>query len=66
MDYSPPGSLSMEQEYWSGLPCPPPGDLPDPGIELASLKSPALLADSLPLGHPKAPDITSEMAAHPL
>ena len=30
------------QEYWSGLPCPPPGDLPDPGIELTSLKSPAL------------------------
>ena len=32
--------LSMEfsrQEYWSGLPCPPPGDLPDPGINLASL-----------------------------
>ena len=28
--------LSMgfsRQEYWSGLPCPPPGDLPDPGIE---------------------------------
>ena len=25
------------QEYWRGLPCPPPGDLPDPGIELASL-----------------------------
>ena len=22
-----------KQEYWSGLPCPPPGDLPDPGIE---------------------------------
>ena len=30
------------QEYWSGLPCPPPGDLPNPGIELASLMSPAL------------------------
>ena len=30
------------QEYWSGLPCPPPGDLPDPGIEPASLMSPAL------------------------
>jgi len=30
------------QEYWSGLPRPPPGDLPDPGIELASLLSPAL------------------------
>ena len=30
------------QEYWSGLPCPPPGNLPDPGIEPASLKSPEL------------------------
>ena len=30
------------QEYWSGLPCPPPGDLPNPGIEPASLMSPAL------------------------
>ena len=37
--------LSMgfsRQEYWSGLPCPSPGDLPDPGIEPASLRSPAL------------------------
>ena len=37
--------LSMgfsRQEYWSGLPCPPPGDLPDPGIEPTSLISPAL------------------------
>jgi len=25
------------QEYWSGLPFPPPGDLPDPGIELMNL-----------------------------
>ena len=30
------------QEDWSGLPCPPPGDLPDPGIEFASLTSPEL------------------------
>ena len=30
------------QEYWSGWPCLPPGDLPNPGTELASLKSPAL------------------------
>ena len=30
------------QEDWSGLPCPPPGDLPDPAIELTSLKSPIL------------------------
>ena len=44
MDYCLPGSLSMgfsRQEYWSGLPCPPPGDIPDPGIEPASLMSPA-------------------------
>ena len=37
--------LSMEfsrQEYWSGLPCPPPGDLPIPGIEAASLMSSTL------------------------
>ena len=33
------------QEYWSGLPFPSPGDLPDPGIKP---RSPALQADSLP------------------
>ena len=39
-------SLSMEfsrQEYWSGLPYPPPGDLPDPGMEPAPLMTPALV-----------------------
>ena len=30
------------QEYWSGLPCPPPGDLPNPRVEIESLTSPAL------------------------
>jgi len=30
------------QEYWSGLPFPPPGDLPNPGIEPTFLTSPAL------------------------
>ena len=30
------------QKYWSGLPCPSPGDLPNPGIEPKSLMSPAL------------------------
>jgi len=30
------------QEYWGGMPCPPPGELPDPGIEPMSLMSPAL------------------------
>ena len=34
-----------KQEYWSGLPFPSPGDLPDPGIEPRSL---ALQAESLP------------------
>ena len=37
--------LSMEffrQEYWSGLPCPPPGDLPDAGMEPTSLVCSAL------------------------
>ena len=35
--------LSMgfsRQEHWNGLPCPPPGDLPDPGVEPLSLRSP--------------------------
>ena len=43
MDCSPPGSSAMgfsRQEYWSGLPCPPPVDLSDLKIELASLMSP--------------------------
>ena len=47
--------LTMEfsrQEYWSGLPCPPPGDLPDPGIEP---RSPTLQTDSLPLSHQGIP-----------
>ena len=50
--------LSMgvsRHEYWSGLPCPPPGDLPNPGIEPASLMSPALAGRSFttePPGNP--------------
>ena len=45
LDCSPPGSSVpgfSGQEHWSDLPCPPPGDLPNPGIELESLMSPAL------------------------
>ena len=38
----------LRQEYWNELPCPPPGDLPCPGIKLAS---PALQMDSLLLSH---------------
>ena len=46
-------SLSMglsRQEYWSGLPCLSPEDLPDPGVEP---RSPASQADSLPTGPPE-------------
>ena len=47
--------LSMgfsRQEYWNELPCPPPGDLPNPGIEP---RSPVLQADSLPAELPAEP-----------
>ena len=53
-------SLSLgfsQQEYWSGLPCPPPGDRHNPGIKTACLASPALQADSLPAGHWGSPGI---------
>ena len=43
MDHQAPLSMGFfRQEYWSGLPCPPPGHLPDPGIEPASLMFPSL------------------------
>ena len=48
MDCSPPGFSVhgfFRQEYWSGFPFPPPGDLPDPGIKPTSLVSPALQAN---------------------
>ena len=56
--------LSMgffRQECWSGLPCPPPRDLPDPGIEATSLVAPALQAGSLPLSHQQKPQEGSGM-----
>ena len=43
------------QEYWHGLPFPPPGDLPDAGIKVVSLASLALQADSLPRATWEAP-----------
>ena len=51
--------LSMgfsRQEYWSGLPFPPPRDIPDSRIEPVS---PALQVDSLPLNHVGSPPVTS-------
>ena len=50
--------LSMRfsrQEYWSGSPCPPPGDLPNPEIQTASPGASALQVDSLPLSHRGSP-----------
>ena len=46
------------QEYWSRLPFPPPGDIPDPGIEPTSPPSPTLQADSLPLRHQRYMKVT--------
>ena len=43
------------QECWSGLPCPPPGSLPSPGIKPTTLMSPALAGSSLPLAPPGKP-----------
>ena len=51
--HQPPLSTGFpRQEYWSGLPFPSPGDLPDPGIET---RSPTLQADSLPFESPGMP-----------
>ena len=50
-----PAPLSLDfskEEYWSGLPFPSPGDLPNPGIESGS---PALQVNSLPLSHQGSP-----------
>ena len=55
MDCIPQAPLSVEfsrHTYWSGLPCPPPGELPDPGIEP---KSPVVQVDSLPTEPPRKP-----------
>ena len=56
-------SLSMgfsRQEYWSRLPCPPPGDLFDPGIKYVSPESLALQADSLLLSHQGSPSYITQ------
>ena len=58
MDWSPQAPLSVgfsRQEYWSGLPYPPPGDLPNLWIEQ---RSPALQVDSLPSELPEKPKNT--------
>ena len=60
VDCSPPGSSVhgmlgfSRQEYWSGLLCPPPGDLPNSGIKLAFPASSPFQAHSLPLSHQRS------------
>ena len=49
---APPSMGFSRQEYWSGLPSPSPGDLPNPGIEP---RSPTLQTDSLPAQPPGKP-----------
>ena len=49
---TPPSMGFSRQEYWTGLPCPSPGDLPDSGIKPGS---PALQAESLPSEPPGKP-----------
>ena len=49
------------QEYWSGVPFPPPGDLPDPAIKPASPVSPAFQEDSLPTEPPRKPNSIFEL-----
>ena len=53
---APPSIGFSGQDYWNGLPCPPPGDLPNPRIEL---RSPILQADSLPSEPAKKPKLMS-------
>ena len=48
---APPSMGFSRQEYWSGLPCPPPGDLPDSGAQPTAPAAPELQVDSLLLSH---------------
>ena len=62
MDHQAPLSMGFfRQEYWSGLPCPPSGDLPDPGIEPASPALPGGFFNDEPPGKPVCLDTNGEM-----
>ena len=52
---TPPSMGFSWQEYWSGLPFAPPGDLPDAGIEAVSLESPALTSRFFTTEPPEKP-----------
>ena len=57
---------SPGKNTWNGLPCPAPGDLPNPGAESASSAAPALQADSLLLSHQRSPFWTLPIKWNPL
>ena len=60
---APPSMEFSRQEYWSGLPFPSPGDLPDPGIEPGSPASQADALPSEPPGKPWWPVVTLHVKA---
>ena len=69
MDWRPQAPVFMGvswQEYWYGLSFPPSGDLPDPGIETASLKAPALQANSVPVSPQWSPKAVIRTQEKPL
>ena len=58
---APPSMVFSRQESWSGLPFPPPGDLPNPETESRSLESDPLPADSLPSEPPANPKVSQNI-----
>ena len=56
-DQAPLSKEFFSQEYWSGLPFPSPGDLPNPGIKP---RSPKLQSDALPSEPPRKPQLASK------
>ena len=59
--YQAPPSMGFSgQEYWSGLPFPSPGDLPDPGIKR---RSPAFQADALTSEPPEKPSLKNHVSS---
>ena len=58
---APPSMGFSRQEYWSGLPFPSPGDLPNPGIEP---RSPTLQADALTSAPPGKPNTLANIVAY--
>ena len=60
MDYSPSMEFSRK-EYWSGLPFPSPGNLPDPGMELVFAVSPELAGIFITIEPHGKPSVTLDM-----